>query len=41
LPTLKQKIELKAGDRLDLTAGMVHNAQVGPEGVICLEGHRE
>jgi hypothetical protein len=41
LPTLKQKIELKAGDRLDLTAGTVHDAQVGSEGVTCLEGHRE
>jgi quercetin dioxygenase-like cupin family protein len=41
LPTLKQKVELKAGDRLDLSAGTVHDAQVGPEGVVCLEGHRE
>jgi uncharacterized protein YjlB len=41
LPALKQKIELKAGDRLDLDAGIVHNAQVGAEGVLCLEGHRE
>ena len=41
LPALKQKIELKAGDRLDLSAGIVHDAQVGAEGVVCLEGHQE
>lgn len=31
---------LKAGDRLDLPAGVRHNAGVGPEGVVCLEAHR-
>ena len=41
LPAFKQKIELKVGDRLDLTAGTVHDAQVGADGVVCLEGHRE
>jgi len=33
-------IELHAGDRLDLPAGVEHSAVVGPEGVVCLEGHR-
>jgi len=31
---------LKAGDRLDLPAGTVHAAEVGAEGVLCLEAHR-
>ncbi len=33
-------IELAAGDRLDLPAGTVHEAEVGPDGVTCLEAHR-
>jgi uncharacterized RmlC-like cupin family protein len=40
LPILKKQITLKAGDRLDLPADVVHSAQVGAEGVLCLEGHR-
>jgi quercetin dioxygenase-like cupin family protein len=40
LPALKQKIELIVGDRLDLSEGIVHDAQVGAEGVVCLEGHQ-
>jgi quercetin dioxygenase-like cupin family protein len=31
---------LKAGDRLDLPAGVRHNAAVGPDGVVCLEAHK-
>lgn len=31
---------MHAGDRLDLPAGVRHNAVVGPEGVVCLEAHR-
>jgi quercetin dioxygenase-like cupin family protein len=34
-------ITLTAGDRLDLPPGMIHDALVGPEGVICLEAHRD
>lgn len=30
---------LVAGDRLDLPAGSIHAADVGPTGVRCLEGH--
>ena len=40
LPELGQSLTLKGGDRLDLPSGVVHNAQVGAEGVVCLEGHR-
>lgn len=35
-----EALELRAGDRLDLPAGVVHDAIVGPEGVVCLEAHR-
>ncbi len=31
---------LKAGDRLNLPAGTLHAAEVGPEGVVCLEAHK-
>ena len=40
LPHLGESMALSAGDRLDLPAGAVHNAVVGPDGVVCLEGHR-
>lgn len=40
LPELGQFVTLKAGDRLDLPANVVHDATVGSEGVVCLEGHR-
>lgn len=40
LPELGKHVTLKAGDRLDLPAGTVHDAQVGAQGVTCLEGHR-
>ena len=39
LPELGEKIELSAGDRLDLPAGVIHDAKVGAQGVTCLEGH--
>ena len=39
LPQLKRDLTLNPGDRLDLPAGTVHNATVGPDGVVCLEGH--
>ncbi len=34
-------ITLTAGDRLDLPPGTIHDALVGADGVICLEGHRD
>jgi len=32
--------DLAAGDRLELPAGTIHDALVGPTGVACLEAHR-
>lgn len=40
LPDAGQEIELRAGDRLILPAGVRHGAIVGPEGVVCLEAHQ-
>ena len=40
LPELGQQLTLKAGDRLDLPAGTVHDAIVGAQGVVCLEAHK-
>jgi quercetin dioxygenase-like cupin family protein len=34
------EVYLERGDRLDLPAGITHNATVGPQGVVCLEAHR-
>ena len=39
-PEEGRKFEMKAGDRLDLPAGTVHDAVVGVQGVVCLEAHR-
>jgi quercetin dioxygenase-like cupin family protein len=38
LPETNQTIETQAGDRIELPRGTVHAAQVGPQGVACLEG---
>jgi len=40
LPDLGTRLALKAGDRLDLPAGVVHDAVVGSQGVVCLEAHK-
>jgi len=40
LPDTGGRILLHAGDRLDLPAGVSHNAVVGDSGVVCLEAHR-
>ncbi len=40
LPESGEYFALKAGDRLDLPAGVVHEALVGAWGVVCLEAHR-
>lgn len=40
LPDEGKEIKLQVGDRLDLPAGVTHDAIVGPEGVVCLEAHR-
>jgi quercetin dioxygenase-like cupin family protein len=34
------RLELKAGDRMELPVGTVHSAVVGPSGCTCIEGHR-
>jgi quercetin dioxygenase-like cupin family protein len=41
LPELVKQLDMKAGDRLDLPAGVVHQAVVGAQGVVCLEAHRD
>jgi len=41
LPELGKQLTLKAGDRLDLPARTVHEAQVGAQGVVCLEAHKD
>ncbi len=35
----QRRLELATGDRLDLPAGTGHAAEVGPDGVRCLEAH--
>jgi len=39
LPELGRVARLSKGDRLDLPAGTLHAALVGPNGVTCLEAH--
>jgi mannose-6-phosphate isomerase-like protein (cupin superfamily) len=39
LPELDRSADLAAGERLDLPAGTLHSADVGPRGVSCLEVH--
>jgi len=39
LPDTGDEAALSTGDRLDLPAGVTHNALVGREGVACLEAH--
>ena len=35
-----RRLELSPGDRMELPAGTVHSAVVGPSGCTCIEGHR-
>jgi quercetin dioxygenase-like cupin family protein len=39
LPTTGERLTLLAGDRLDLPAGVLHDAVVGGTGVLCFEAH--
>jgi quercetin dioxygenase-like cupin family protein len=39
LPETNETYETHAGDRIELPRGTWHAAQVGPQGVVCLEGH--
>jgi uncharacterized protein YjlB len=41
LPELGEQLTLKTGDRLNLPAGVVHDAVVGAHGVVCLEAHKD
>jgi quercetin dioxygenase-like cupin family protein len=40
LPDSGEQLTLHIGDRLNLPAGVAHNAVVGSKGVVCLEAHR-
>lgn len=40
MPDMGEHAFLTQGDRLDLPAGVMHSAIVGPDGVVCLEAHR-
>jgi quercetin dioxygenase-like cupin family protein len=40
LPQEGRRVTLNAGDRLELPSGTLHDAIVGPRGVVCLEAHR-
>lgn len=40
LPDSQEEVTLHLGDRLELPAGVAHNAVAGPQGVACLEAHR-
>ena len=40
LPDEGQSITLYPGDRLELPAGVLHDAVVGADGVVCLEAQR-
>ncbi len=40
-PVDNEPTTLIPGHRLDLPAGVIHNAVVGDEGVVCLEAHRK
>ncbi len=39
LPELGRDVLLQAGDRLELPKGTLHGADVGADGVTCLEAH--
>ena len=39
LPSSGDGQDLATGDRLELPAGTVHDAVVGPDGVTCVEAH--
>jgi mannose-6-phosphate isomerase-like protein (cupin superfamily) len=39
LREVRRNVTLAVGDRLDLPAGTLHGATVGPQGVTCLEAH--
>lgn len=36
----REAVTITPGDRLELAPGVIHDALVGPAGVVCLEAHR-
>jgi uncharacterized protein YaiE (UPF0345 family) len=40
LPDESQETTLQTGNRLDVPENSVHDAVIGPRGVVCLEAHR-
>ncbi len=40
LPESDVQVTLNPGDSLDLSKDVIHEAVVGPQGVICLEAHQ-
>ena len=41
IPETGEEVSLNPGDKLELPAGITHEAVVGPMGVVYLEGHRK
>lgn len=41
LSSRKRIVRMQPGERLDLPAGTLHSALIGPHGVICFEAHRD
>jgi quercetin dioxygenase-like cupin family protein len=41
IPETGEEVSLNPGDKLEMPAGITHEAVVGPMGVVCLEGHRK
>jgi quercetin dioxygenase-like cupin family protein len=39
LPDQQEVVTLRPGDRLELPASVMHDATVGPDGVLCYEVH--
>ena len=40
-PDRDESVTLEPGDRLDIAPGITHEAVAGPDGVTCLEAHKE
>jgi quercetin dioxygenase-like cupin family protein len=38
IPRVGEEFVLHVGDRMDIPAGYAHSAEVGPQGVTCIEG---
>ena len=39
-PEEDHPVKVRAGDRIEIPPGVVHQADIGPQGIVCLEGHR-